>query len=203
MENIQFADALVREYLTFRGFSGTVRALDHDLAEDKTRGFQVKEIVRELQGLLARRHIDKAMRYWDMLHGWFTSKVDADVEDMAFLLRTSLQKLFLVQCYADAQRQGGRGESAAAIEDFFRERGESLKNDPAWKDWFALPFVRSADTQPPFNVYFSKQWQESFFQSLRNFFSSIFHQMHIQPSAIPSSRPHFHSVPPFAMVHSP
>ena len=33
----------------------------------------------------------------------FTSKVDADVEDMAFLLRTSLQKLFLVQCYADAQ----------------------------------------------------------------------------------------------------
>lgn len=41
MSCIQQMDELVKEYLLFRGFTGTVRALDADVKSEKDKAFRV------------------------------------------------------------------------------------------------------------------------------------------------------------------
>ena len=41
MSCIQQMDELVKEYLLFRGFTGTLKALDVDLKSDKDKAFRV------------------------------------------------------------------------------------------------------------------------------------------------------------------
>lgn len=41
MSTIQQMDELVKEYLLYRGFTGTIRALDAELKLDKDKAFRV------------------------------------------------------------------------------------------------------------------------------------------------------------------
>lgn len=41
MSHVQYLDELIREYLLYRGFSGTVKALDTELKVDKDKSFRV------------------------------------------------------------------------------------------------------------------------------------------------------------------
>lgn len=41
MTHIQFIDELIREYLLFRGFAGTLKTFDIELKQDKEKGFRV------------------------------------------------------------------------------------------------------------------------------------------------------------------
>jgi hypothetical protein len=41
MTQYQFLDELVREYLTFRGFTASLKAFDLDLKVEKEKGFRV------------------------------------------------------------------------------------------------------------------------------------------------------------------
>lgn len=41
MAHLQYLDELIREYLLFRGFSGTLKAFDAELKIDKDKGFRV------------------------------------------------------------------------------------------------------------------------------------------------------------------
>ena len=44
MSHIQFVDELVREYLLFRGFVGSLKSFDQELKQDKDKGFRVSFI---------------------------------------------------------------------------------------------------------------------------------------------------------------
>lgn len=41
MTQIQYVDELIREYLLYRGFSGTLKMFDSELKVDKEKGFRV------------------------------------------------------------------------------------------------------------------------------------------------------------------
>lgn len=41
MSQIQYVDELIREYLLYRGFSGTLKMFDTELKVDKEKGFRV------------------------------------------------------------------------------------------------------------------------------------------------------------------
>ncbi|PQP94832.1 WD repeat-containing protein 91 homolog [Prunus yedoensis var. nudiflora] len=45
MENMQYAEELVREFLVFRGFTNTLQAFDSELSTDIGKGFQVDKIM--------------------------------------------------------------------------------------------------------------------------------------------------------------
>ncbi|KAL4354819.1 hypothetical protein GQ457_06G028660 [Hibiscus cannabinus] len=45
MENMQYADKLVREYLVFRGFTNTLQAFEIELCRDIGKGFQTQKFV--------------------------------------------------------------------------------------------------------------------------------------------------------------
>ncbi len=44
MDAIPYVDSLIKEYLLFRGFTGTLRALNKDLASDRGCGFQADQL---------------------------------------------------------------------------------------------------------------------------------------------------------------
>jgi len=44
MSHVQHMDELIREYLLYRGFSGTLKAFDSELKVDKDKSFRVSNI---------------------------------------------------------------------------------------------------------------------------------------------------------------
>ncbi|KAL7214184.1 hypothetical protein ACSBR1_026579 [Camellia fascicularis] len=45
MENMQYADELVKEFLIFRGFTSTLQAFERELGTDIGKGFHVDKIL--------------------------------------------------------------------------------------------------------------------------------------------------------------
>lgn len=48
MDAIPYVDSLVKEYLLFRGFTGSLRAFNRDIASDRGRGFQADQLTELL-----------------------------------------------------------------------------------------------------------------------------------------------------------
>lgn len=44
MDAIPYVDSLIKEYLLFRGFTGSLRAFNRDIASDRGRGFQADQL---------------------------------------------------------------------------------------------------------------------------------------------------------------
>lgn len=84
----------------------------------------------------------------------------------AFSLETRLKKYYLVYCV-----QNSRTDKIVA---FFEENGELFANDPDWKDWFMIPFLKNPDTVPQLEPYFKKTWSEMLQISCFNFISTVF-----------------------------
>ena len=69
MSHIQYVDELIREYLLYRGFSGTLKMFDSELKIDKDKSFRVSKTVSlifkavlisvNLENKKERRHTNK------------------------------------------------------------------------------------------------------------------------------------------------
>lgn len=45
MSHVHYMDELIREYLLYRGFSGTLKAFDSELKVDKDKSFRVSKYI--------------------------------------------------------------------------------------------------------------------------------------------------------------
>lgn len=67
MSQIQYVDELIREYLLYRGFCGTLKMFDTELKSDKEKGFRVSlfnvivVLVQYLIDLMIRRLLKLAL----------------------------------------------------------------------------------------------------------------------------------------------
>ena len=57
--SVSYADELVKEYLTFRGFTHTLRTFEGERKQDKTKGFQAEKIVEQIFVYLHNYEITK------------------------------------------------------------------------------------------------------------------------------------------------
>ncbi|KAM9216182.1 WD repeat-containing protein 91 isoform 3-T3 [Dugong dugon] len=71
------------------------------------------------------------------------------------------------------KEKGFRTNRSDKAQEFFAKQAAELQNQAEWKDWFALPFLPSPDTNPTFATYFSRQWADTFIVSLHNFLSVL------------------------------
>lgn len=55
MSHVQHMDELIREYLLYRGFSGTVKAFDSELKVDKDKSFRVSNYICSSYSILIER----------------------------------------------------------------------------------------------------------------------------------------------------
>lgn len=88
-------------------------------------------------------------------------------------LSATVQKLdmSLKRYYVVHSIQSGHVERAL---EFFKVCAPELATDKHWKAWFVLPYLKSAESDPNFSIFFSKGWVETFTLSLHNFLATIF-----------------------------
>uniref|UniRef100_A0A8D2L069 WD repeat-containing protein 91 n=1 Tax=Varanus komodoensis TaxID=61221 RepID=A0A8D2L069_VARKO len=164
-------DELVREYLLFRGFTGTLKQLDADIKADKEKGFRVDKIVDQLLQFIQSYDLAALRDYWSYLDRRLFSRLEDVYRPTVNKLKISLYRYYLVHAV-----QTSRNDKT---QEFFLRHASELQNQVEWKDWFVLPFIPNPEANPAFATYFSRQWADTFIVSLHNFLSVLFQCMHI------------------------
>lgn len=172
MENMQYAEELVREFLVFRGFTSTLQAFEMELNTDVGKGFQVDKIL----DLIFSKYIPKfeAEKLVGLLS--FFKHCISSSETVYYATLSKLEVSILRYYIVHAVRSGRNDK----VKEFFDMLGDNLqqKGDD-WTPWFAMPYLKSPALDPQFSIYFSKDWVDALHLSLRNFLSQMFSGTHI------------------------
>jgi hypothetical protein len=77
MAHAQYIDELIREYLLFRGFGATLKALDTELKVDKEKSFRVDKIIEQLMQLVANYDLNSLRELWGHLDAHMFGKLES------------------------------------------------------------------------------------------------------------------------------
>uniref|UniRef100_A0A8C7CID1 WD repeat-containing protein 91 n=1 Tax=Oncorhynchus kisutch TaxID=8019 RepID=A0A8C7CID1_ONCKI len=166
---VERTDEHVREYLIYRGFTGTLKHLDSDMKADKEKGFRVDKIIDQLQLFIQTFDLNGLKDYWGYLDRRLFCRLEDIYRPTVSKLRTSLFRYYVVYTVQNIEK----------TQEFFQRQAQELQGQPEWRDWFILPFMPAPEQNPLFSPYFSRQWSDTFLVSLHNFLSVLFQCMHI------------------------
>ncbi|XP_066489856.1 WD repeat-containing protein 91 [Tiliqua scincoides] len=166
---VELTDELVREYLLFRGFTGTLKQLDAEIKADKEKGFRVDKIVDQILQFVQNYDLTALRGYWSYLDRRLFSRLEDVYRPTVNKLKISLYRYYLVHTV-----QTNKNDKT---QEFFLKQASELQNQAEWKEWFVLPFIPNPDSNPTFATYFSRQWADTFIVSLHNFLSVLFQCM--------------------------
>ncbi|KAG2548516.1 WD repeat-containing protein 91 homolog [Panicum virgatum] len=173
MENIRFAEELVREFLVFRGFTSTLQAYESELSTEIGRNFQVDKILGLVfSEYIAKYQLDRLVGLFTFFKQCFTSPADTELFSTLVKLELSVLRYYVVNAL-----KSGRQDK---VIEFFGESGNYLmQKREDWLPWFAIPYIKNPSFDPQFRVYFSKEWLDTLILSFRNFLSGIFNDTRI------------------------
>ncbi|XP_047229147.1 WD repeat-containing protein 91 [Girardinichthys multiradiatus] len=166
---VERTDKHVREYLIYRGFTGTLKQLDSDIKADKEKGFRVDKIIDQLQQLVQSFDLFGLKEYWFHLDRRLFCRLEDVYRSTVNKLRTSIYRYYIINTI-----QKGNLEKT---QEFFQKQALELQGQAEWRDWFILPFIPAPEQNPAFSPYFSRQWADTFLVSLHNFLSVLFQCM--------------------------
>ncbi|KAH8382291.1 hypothetical protein KR009_002694 [Drosophila setifemur] len=175
MAQVSFLDNLLREYLVFRGFSGTLKALDLEQRTEKDQHFRAERILEQFQNAVQTFDLQALRSLWLHLDNNLFSKLEHTYAVAVKKLENSLLKYYLVTAYSNNRSD--------KVSEFFNKMAGELQQHSEWKDWFYFPFCRNAEESPTFALFFTKQWQDTLMLSLRNFLTTVY-QCLPQPSFV-------------------
>ncbi|XP_038071030.1 WD repeat-containing protein 91-like [Patiria miniata] len=166
---VERTDDLVRDYLLFRGFTNTLKTFDAELKVDKDKKLRVDKVLDHLLNSVWNYDLAAVRGYMEHLDRRIFSHLEYSQMTNVRKLEVSILRLYIVNA-----SQNNRSDK---VSEFFEKMGSEIQNQPEWKEWFALPFLKNPEQSATFELYFSKQWQETLTISLHNFFSIIFQSM--------------------------
>ncbi|RXI08331.1 hypothetical protein DVH24_022475 [Malus domestica] len=198
MENMQYAEELVREFLVFRGFTNTLQAFDSELSTDIGKGFQVDRIMELIFSVYVPKfQADKLVGLFSFFKLCLSSSSETVLLSTLSKLEVSILRYYVVNAI-----QSGRRDKV--LEFFGMNGNDLLQRSEDWTAWFggfvflsfyfgmmkllsfvdlpfhmcdaAIPYVKKPNSDPEFRIYFSKEWYEALRLSVRNFFSEIFNE---------------------------
>ncbi|XP_011491200.1 WD repeat-containing protein 91 isoform X2 [Oryzias latipes] len=163
---VERTDEHVREYLIYRGFTNTLKHLDHEIKADKEKGFRVDKMIEQLQQFVQSFDLFSLKEYWLYLDRRLFCRLEDVYKSTVNKLRTSLYRYYVINTI-----QRGNLEKT---QEFFQKQALELQGQPEWRDWFMLPFLPAPEQNPAIAPYFSRQWADTFLVSLHNFLSVLF-----------------------------
>uniref|UniRef100_A0A8D3AJB2 WD repeat-containing protein 91 n=1 Tax=Scophthalmus maximus TaxID=52904 RepID=A0A8D3AJB2_SCOMX len=165
---VERTDEHVREYLIYRGFTGTMKHLDGEMKADKEKGFRVDKIIEQLQQFIQSFDLFGLKEYWLYLDRRLFCRLEDVYRATVNKLRTSLYRYYVINTIQRTQ-------------EFFQRQALELQGQVEWRDWFILPFIPAPEQNPAFSPYFSRQWADTFLVSLHNFLSVLFQFLNCFP----------------------
>nr|SVE76413.1 EOG090X0719 [Daphnia longispina] len=166
MSCIQQMDELVKEYLLFRGFTTTVRALDSEVKSEKDKAFRPDKIVEQFIHYINLYDLNGLKDYWNHFDQSVFERLDQNFTPAIKKMENSLLRMYLINACTNSKQE--------KVQEFFEKLGSDLQHQLEWKDWFALPFVKNPEENPTFMVYFTRQWQDTMLISLHNLLAVSF-----------------------------
>ncbi|XP_054812380.1 uncharacterized protein LOC129313373 isoform X5 [Prosopis cineraria] len=168
MENMQYAEELVREFLIFRGFTNALQTYESELRTDVGKGFEVDKILDLIFSVyIPKFQAEKLVGLLSFFKQYLSSSSEAVLIATLSKLEASILRYYIVHAL-----QMGRRDR---VVDFFAVRGnELLERSHDWIPWFAIPYIKNPHLDPEFHIYFSKEWFEAMHLAVRNFFCEIF-----------------------------
>ncbi|MED6222622.1 hypothetical protein PIB30_066051 [Stylosanthes scabra] len=168
MENMQYAEELVREFLVFRGFTNTLQSYDSELRTDLGKGFHVDKILDLIFSLYVPKfQADRLVSLLSFFQHYLSSSSETALLSTLSKIEASLLRFYVVHALQANRRD--------RIVEFFAVHGSDLlQRSQDWIRWFAIPYVKNPNLDPEFRVYFSKEWYAALHLSVRNFFNEIF-----------------------------
>ncbi|XP_038685917.1 WD repeat-containing protein 91 homolog isoform X5 [Tripterygium wilfordii] len=168
MENMQYAEELIREFLVFRGFTNTLQAFEMELGTDIGKSFQVDKILDLIFSVyIPKFHAEKLVGLLSFFKQCFSSSTEIALIATLLKLEVSILRYYVVYAL-----QSGRKDKV--VEFFGMNGNDLLQRSTEWTPWFAIPYLKNPSLDPQFRIYFSKEWHEALCLSARNFFSEIF-----------------------------
>lgn len=167
MDNMQYAEELVREYLVFRGFTSTLQTFEKELSTDISKGFQVDKIIDLIFSVYVPKfQVENLIGLLRFFKQCFSS-FEAVLTTALAKLEVSILKYYIIHAL-----QVGRTDKV--IEFFELNGNDLLRSNEDWTSWFAIPYIKNPNSDPSFRIYFSKEWFDALHLSVRNFLSEIF-----------------------------
>lgn len=171
MENIQYAEELVREYLVFRGFTSTLQTFEKELGTDIGKGFQVDKILDLIFSVyIPKFQVENLIGLLNFFKQCFSSSETVFTTTLS-KLEVSILRYYIIHCL-----QSGRTDKV--IEFFEMNGNDLLQKNQGWASWFSIPYLKNPSLDPYFRVYFSKEWFDALQLSIRNFLSEMFNGTH-------------------------
>ncbi|EDW81435.1 uncharacterized protein Dwil_GK12064 [Drosophila willistoni] len=166
MAQVAFLDTLLREYLVFRGFSSTLKALDLEQRTEKDQHFRAERILEQFTLAIQSYDLQALRSLWIHLDNNLFSKLEHTYAQAVKKLENSLLKYYLVTAYSNNKLD--------KISEFFTKLAGELQQQSEWKDWFYFPFCKNAEESPTFALFFTRHWQDTLLLSLRNFLTTVY-----------------------------
>lgn len=137
MENMQYAEDLVREFLVFRGFTNTLQAFEAELGTDVGKEFQVDKLLDLIFSTYIPRF--QAENLVGLL-SFFKQLFSSSTTETVLVATLSKLEVSILRCYiVHAIRSRKRDK----VIDFFNMIGNDLlQKGQDWTPWFGgcLPF---------------------------------------------------------------
>ncbi|KAB5549195.1 hypothetical protein PHYPO_G00064580 [Pangasianodon hypophthalmus] len=119
---VERTDDLVREYLIYRGFTGTLKHLDAEIKADKEKGFRVDKIIDQLQHFIQNFDLAGLKEYWSYLDHRLFSRLEDVYRPTVNKLRTSLFRYYLVYTV--------QTKNLEKTQEFFQKQALDLQGQP-------------------------------------------------------------------------
>lgn len=130
MENMQYAEELLREFLIFRGFTSTLQTFDRELSTDIGRNFQVDKILDLVfQVYVPKYEADKLISLINFFKRCFCSSSETLFISTLKKLEVSILRYYIIHAL-----QSGRQDK---VVEFFQANANYLfQNREDWMPWF-------------------------------------------------------------------
>jgi hypothetical protein len=134
MENLQYAEELVREFLVFRGFTSTLQAYEAELCTEIGRNFEVDKILDLVFSVyIPKYQLDRLLSLFSFLKQCFTSPTDTVHYTTLVKLEQSVLRYYVVNAL-----KSGRQDK---VVEFFSTSGNYLmQKREDWLAWFGASF---------------------------------------------------------------
>lgn len=76
MAQVPFLDNLLKEYLTYRGLSNTLKALDAELKNERDQSFQADKIMDQFMQYIQTHDLNALLTLWQHLDTYLFTKLD-------------------------------------------------------------------------------------------------------------------------------
>ncbi|XP_069139768.1 WD repeat-containing protein 91-like isoform X2 [Argopecten irradians] len=162
-------DEMVKDYLLYRGFTSAHRSFEAELKNEKERGLRADRLVEQLYNYIVTYDLASLREFWNNLNHRLFSRLEQRYMPSVRKLEVGLLKFYIV--YASQNNHQDK------VREFFEKMTPEIQNQSEFKDWFSFPFIKSPEENTTFVMYFTKQWQDTYFLSLHNFLSVIIQAM--------------------------